>query len=401
MTHTVTPNIRRIYAHSVFTQMLFALPVIIPYYQTIGLGFREFLIGEAVFSAVVLVAEVPSGWLSDLWRRRTVLMLGALFGMAGLTTLLLAEGFWGATIGQAIVGIAVALNSGTNTALLYDTLHEAGRESEYRRIEGNRHGYGIYGTGLACLCGGVLFTVHPKLPLLLDVLVLLAAMIAIAGVREPVRYQRSVEKTMFRDMAATVRYALSGHPEITGIIMVSTVMLCTTKLMLWAQQPYYQMLGIPVAWFGVILTAMYAGGGFAGQHGHRLDRMGSNRAALGLALTLLCGACVILAFTSSVWIALPLFFIGILGYAMGQPRVHNAINIRVGPERRATILSTASLMVHILFIPASMVVGALTERGGIQAGLMYMAGQIVVLGGIGLIFWARKDRTQKTTVQCP
>ena len=78
-------NIRLIYTHSIFTQMLFLLPVVVPYYHSIGLSFRDFLLGEAFFSAVVLLAEVPSGWVSDVWKRRTTLMCGALFGMIGLS----------------------------------------------------------------------------------------------------------------------------------------------------------------------------------------------------------------------------------------------------------------------------------------------------------------------------
>ena len=59
-------NIRLIYTHGILTSMLFLLPVVVPYYNSIGLSFRDFLIGEAVFSAVVLLAEVPSGWISDM-----------------------------------------------------------------------------------------------------------------------------------------------------------------------------------------------------------------------------------------------------------------------------------------------------------------------------------------------
>jgi hypothetical protein len=75
-----------------------------------------------------------------------------------------------------------------------------------------------------------------------------------------------------------------------------------------------------------------------------------------------------------------------------QPRINTAINSRVGPERRATILSTASLMVHLLFIPSSLIVGAVSDHGGIGAGLAWMAGQLLVLGAVGLWLWGRNGR---------
>lgn len=383
---------RLICVHSAATHMLFLLPVILPYYQSIGLSFRDFLIGEAVFSAMVILSEVPSGWISDVWKRRSTLLLGGFTAICGYALLMNAQGFWSATIAQGIIGIAVALNSGTNTALLYDRLHEDGKEAEYRRLDGHRHGISFYGTALSCFAGAFLFTVHPKLPLLFDLIALSVAMIAIACVREPVRFQKSVERNMFHDMKATMKYALTGHPEITGIIILSTVIMCTTKLMFWAQQEYYGDAGLPVIWFGMILTGTFIAGGIAGQLSHRAEKWGNNRDALAFVAAIVAIACTLLSAFTSVWLGIVLFFTGTLAYAVGQPRTNNAINSRVGPERRATILSTANLMVHFLFVPTSVIVGYVSEAGDIGDALLYMAGQLLVLSCIGLFLWEKTSR---------
>lgn len=390
MVKTMNRNIRLIYIHTVCTQILFLLAVLVPYYQTIGLSFRQFLIGEAAFSAVVLLAEVPSGWISDVWTRRATLILGAFFGIVGYCGILLAENFWQATLAQAIIGIAVALNSGTNTALLYDTLLEQGRESEYRRLDGQRHALGIYGVAFSVIAGSFCFTIHPKLPAIMDVIVICIGMIVIAFVREPARHTKSVERHIFHDMWETMKYALSGHPEITGIIMVSTVIMCSTKLMMWTQQPYYEGLGVPVAWFGAMMGSSYIVGGICGHFSHRFEHLGSNRAALGTMVLALLVACLALSALHVVWPAVPLFLTGTLCYAMGVPRINNAINSRVGSERRATILSTANLMVHCLFVPTSLVLGKVVDAGDVRDGLVYVAGLLCVLGGCGLRLWGRQ-----------
>ncbi|PZQ48283.1 MAG: MFS transporter [Micavibrio aeruginosavorus] len=383
-------NIKLIKAHTVCSNMLFMLPVIVPYYNSIGLTFRDFLIGEAVFSASVLLCEVPSGWISDVWRRKTTLMIGALLFVGGCCGLMLANGFWAATFMQVIFGVSIALGSGTNTALLYDSLADAGREEEYRRIDGNRHGAGIYGTAVACMAGALLFAVDPKLPLLFDAVIMIIAMIIVACIDEPHRHKKSVERHMFHDMWMTMKYALSGHPEITGIIILSTVIFATTKLMLWAQQPFYMMIGVPVEWFGFILTAAYIIGGIAAQFGHCLEKRFGNRTALGFTAGTLVASCFLLVMLPPLWIAMPLFLTGTLTYAICSPRINNAINSRVGSERRATVLSTANLMVHFLFIPSSVLVGYLSEHGGIQLSLAWMGGQLLVLSALGLWLWSRQ-----------
>ena len=389
---SVNRSIKLIHAHTILTHMLFLLPVVVPYYASIGLTFQQFLIGEAVFAGMVLVSEVPSGWISDVWRRKTTLMAGALFAMAGLAGLMLADGFWMATISQGIIGIAVALNSGTNTALLYDTLADANRAGEYRRLDGNRHSAGMYGTALSCALGGLLFGVHPKLPLMCDVLVVFGAMIAIACIHEPHRHKKSVEKHLFHDMWATIKYAVSGHPEITGILLLSTVIFATTKLMLWAQQPFYMQIGVPVEWFGFIMTGGFIVGAIAAQQSHRFDRWGSNRAALGFTAFVLVMACLALAILPPLWIAVPMFLTGTLAYAVCTPRINDAVNARIGAERRATILSTLNLMANFLFIPTSAIVGHLSEVGNITDGLLWMGGQLLVLAAIGLWLWGRRGR---------
>ena len=388
-------NLRVINLYTLFTHMVFLLPVIVPYYQHIGLTFRDFLIGEAVFSAVVLLAEVPSGWISDVWKRRTTLILGGFIGMSGYVVLLFADDLFTASLAQGIIGVAVALNSGTNTAILYDSLLEEGCEADYRRLDGKRHAMGLYAVAFAALIGAFCFTIHPKLPVYLDALALLGAMIAIAFAREPKRHTKSVEKHIFHDMWKTMKYALHGHPEIAGIILVSAVVMCATKLMMWTQQPFYAFVGIPVEWFGVIMTASYLVGGIAGHHSHKFEHKGSNRAALGFMAGILTIACSLLVIFPSAILAVPMFLTGTLAYAIGQPRINNAINARVGSERRATVLSTASLMVHVLFIPTSLIVGFMSDIGNVLYSVAWIAGQIFVLGGVGLWLWGKRPENVK------
>ncbi len=384
-------NIRLIYTHSIFIQMLFLLPVVIPYYHSIGLTFQDFLLGEAAFAAVVLLADVPAGWVSDVWTRRGTMVLAGFFVLIGITTLMLATGFWMAVLAQCVIGIAVALNSGTNTAILYDTLFEQNAQDDYVRTDGHRHGLGIYGTGISCLAGGFLFHFHPKLPLLADLIVIVVAMLAIAQVKEPDRHKMAMRHNPFHDVKETIRFAITGHPEILGILMLSAVILCTTKLMLWSQQPYYALVGIPIYWYGAVMAGMYVLGGIAGQNAHRLQNFGTNRQALAFTAIMLTLACFCLILFESRFMALAGFLVGTLAYAMGMPRINNAINAGVGGERRATILSCASLMVNLLFIPTSAIVGWLNEHGGILQSLLWIGGQVFILSQLGLYLWAKKE----------
>jgi len=392
-------NIKLINVYTMCCHAVFLLPVIVPYYETIGLTFRDFLISESVFATVLLLSEVPSGWIADVWKRRTALIFGLVFGIAGYVGMMLSSELWHTMLAQGTLGVAVAMNSGTVTAVLYDSLLEDGRVEEYRRLDGKRHACSLYAVAFAAFIGALLFQIHPKLPILMECIALLIGMIAMSFVMEPKRHTKSVERHAINDLKVTMGYALRGHPEVTGIILVSTVMFCASKLMLWMQQPYYQHTGIPVEWFGVIMTASYIVAGMAGHWSHKIEHLGSNRMALTAMSVGMAAACLIMASIPNGFLAMLLFMSGTITYAMGQPRVNNAINNRVGSERRATILSTANLMPSLLFIPTSLIVGAISESAGIRAAMVYLGVQIFVLAGIGLWLWGRNGRA--ATPQAP
>jgi hypothetical protein len=74
-------------------------------------------------------------------------------------------------------------------------------------------------------------------------------------------------------------------------------------------------------------------------------------------------------------------------FGAASPRINEAINVRVGSERRATILSTASLLRQLAFIPMGLVIGALIDRQGVDAGLYGVAAWLMG-SGVFLVLWA-------------
>jgi MFS family permease len=380
-------NIVLINAYSMCLSAIFVLPVLVPYYaDVIGLGFREFLIGEAMFSAVVLFMEVPSGWLSDIWRRKNVLALSTLFGMAGYATLLIADSLIDILIAQGLIGIGLALHSGTGTALLYDTLaaHDAG--DSYRRREGARQGLAMGATAVAAVGGGLLYSINVYAPLIVDIAALGLAFVCCLFMQEPPRIKQRGEHSIIDDMLATMRYCLRGHKQIAALIFFCAMLFTTTKLLMWAQQPYYMALDIHEGWFGVLMACGLGLGAVSAHFGHRLEAFIRPRTIL-ISLWALCIAAASIAGTCPGMAAIPLLFIGSLAFGLGNPVMHDALNNRVGSERRATVISTASLMIHIGFIPLSIIFGMVSDDLHITIALLGLAGFMAVTGGGLLSYW--------------
>ncbi len=396
----VDRNIRHLNFHAVCVNMAFVIPVIMPFYRDeIGLTFKDFLLGEACFAATVVLLDVPCGWISDQWRRKIVLALGTLLEMIGYAMLLVSHSLFMAALAQSVIGIGICLLNGTNSAILYETLMADGREGEYRKREGQRGGFGLYSVAFASILGGLMYNVNHALPVVMSLCMQLVAVVIACRMDEPERHRKRPDKHPVADIIETTKYALV-HPEVGLLLIFAGVMFCSTKLIMWTQQPYFMAMGLREEAFGLLMAVGFMLGGFSSQMGHRLDGKVGTYKALCLAWIAAVVACLG-ASVAVGWHGVALLMMGgTCIYGMTAPRVSEAINRHVGSDRRATILSTQSLLVSLLFIPVSMVMGRVSDLWGVQAVLVSLAAWLGV-AGLCLAVWCfrRRRRARMLAVQ--
>ena len=147
-------NVHRTLMLGFFQVFLVIMPVAVPFFQSKGLSMQEVFSLQALFGFVVLVTEVPSGYLADLLGRKNTLVIGAIVARLGHSALLAAEGFWTLAIFEICLGISHSLISGADLALLYDTELALGQsEEKQRQVVGKL--YGARTVSEASCCGAV------------------------------------------------------------------------------------------------------------------------------------------------------------------------------------------------------------------------------------------------------
>jgi len=374
---------------------LFIVPVLVPYYQfQIGLSFRELLLGEAVFALVIVAMEVPSGWLADIWQRKYVLLLGFFLNVFCYLGLWLADGFWLAIGAQAMIGVGISLVSGADVALLYDRLLETGRTAEFRRLEGIRHGIGLYALAAASIVGGGLYVWQPEVPILLTALAELVAFFCIFFVQEPVRQKPEQKRHPLYDIFETARRTFSDHPPLVGLYLFAAVTFAITINGYWVQQPYYAYLGIPLAWYGWLAGVAHLLGGLGGTFGHHLETFWSRR-------QILAGASVFLILAYGVSGLLPgyhgvvLLLAGGIVWGVTGPMFQDMVNSRIASTRRATMLSLSSFGVRLMFVPTSLAVGWVQEGWGIAVAVSLLPVLLIFLSLPLLAGFSALERRQQ------
>lgn len=364
---------------------LFALPVIVLYYQNqIGLSFQEFILGEVFFAAVVIAMEVPSGWIADVTQRRIVLAWSMFFVALGWCMLLVADGFWLAAMSQGVIGIGVSLFSGTDSALLYDSLAEDGKTDEFRRLAGLQSAVSFYALAVASLVGGFMYSVDPYLPVYGVLAAVMVALVAVLRLREPARVRHSVERHPLHDMAVTIREAVFRNRAIGLVVLGAAVVFGSTQYNTWAQQAYWQAFAVPPALNGVLAALGWGLAGVAGHYGHWVERKMGYRRSVLLIWLVLCASWLVAGLSLS-WAGVGLLFAGSMSWALGWPAVQDAINRQIDGSRRATVISAVSLAIRLAFMPIGVALSWVADHHGIQPSLLILGGVHAGLGVIALL----------------
>lgn len=385
-------NIKLLEAHAVCVNMSFAIAVIVPYYHDVmGLSFQDFLLGEAAFAATVVLLDVPMGWIADIWQRKHVLALGTLAAAAGYALLLCGRGLGLALLAQSIIGIGICLFNGTNSALLYESLASASRESEYRAREGKRGAFALYSVAAASVCGGWLYGIAHALPVLATLVFLCAGIVVACQTDEPERRRARADKHPLKDIAKTMHQAMR-HKQIGFVIVAAALLFSATKMVMWSQQPYYMAAGIDTRYYGVLMAAGFALGGFSSHVSHtlRATSLCIVSAAWAMAIAVCLGAAAHVG-----WGGVALLMVGgTCLFGLSAPQVRDIINRHADPDRRATVLSVQSLAASLVFVPLSAVLGKVESGYGLRMALVCIAVWLCVCGVCLAAVAFKKSRAQ-------
>ena len=106
------------------------MPVFFLYFQQ-KLSLGEVFLLESIYYASVFVFEIPSGFFSDRVGRRPTLIIASLALVASYIVFALGDTFTLLALGQVLLAVGLAFNSGTDTVFHFDTLHACGMADEY------------------------------------------------------------------------------------------------------------------------------------------------------------------------------------------------------------------------------------------------------------------------------
>jgi MFS family permease len=365
-----------------------------------GLSNLEAFAANAFFTAGMVLFEVPTGIVADIWGRRVSFLLGTVT-LAVTTALYVLLWQWNAPFSawaavSLLIGLGFTFFSGAVEAWLVDALQASGFDGRLESVFAR--GQAISGAGMlvGSVGGGFLAqAVGLGAPFVVRAAVLLMMFgLALALMRDigftPKRNGHPVAEV--RRIAANsieyglrvppVRYVMLAAPFTGGVAIYVFYALQPHLLNLYGDREAYGVAGLVAA---IVAGAQIVGGLLT----PRVARWFRRRTSALLATEALgVVAIVLIGLIANFWAVVGLIVLWGLVFAASMPIRQAYLNALIPSEQRATILSFDSLMGSSGGIVAQPALGRAADVWGYPASYLLAGG----LSALALPFIAKARR---------
>jgi len=353
--------------------------ILVPYYEANGLNSSEVYLIQAAFSAVLAFLEIPTGYFSDAVGRRASLIVGALLIPIGIGVYTLSHGFWGFILAEVFLAVGLSMRSGTDSAILFDTLVDLKREKEHKKIEGETFFLQQLGLSSANIVGAFIATFSLRLTFAINIITSLTLLPLSFSITEPKRETRQAYnmKAHLKDMGKAMKYCVR-HAVIRNAALYMALVNGIGMMGYWSYYLYYTKLGLPTVAFGLLAATSSLVAGLGGKMAHVIERKQGERVAFCLPLFISANY-ILIGWIANIW-TIPLIFLNAFLWGFAIPLLRDVMHKNTHSNIRATVLSVTSMAGRLVYIALAFIVGRIIHITSLETGFMLL-GALFLIGG--------------------
>lgn len=371
-------NIRRFIAFRVFFNARFYYPVFTILFLDFGLTLQQFALLNAVWAATIVLLEVPSGALADIFSRRKLLLCTGILMVVELSLLCLVPLgnlnliFGVFLINRVLSGAAEALASGADEALAYDTLKKEGQAEDWGRVLETQMrlasiariatmllGAAVYDPNLMqqiadWLGISITFTQETTLRFPIYLTLILAFMTLWTSIQmneiPPDPGVRPSGKSIYLAFKVTLRAGkwILRTPFALVIILMGLFFDGIVRMMTTMNSQYYRLIDLPVLSFGLIGSGLALLGVFIPRIALRLVNRKSPAFNLWVMAGLTFSGFIGISFFFPIIGLVPIFMLAGGGYLL-RFFISHYLNRITDSSQRATVLSFKGLSFNLAY----------------------------------------------------
>lgn len=366
--------------------MMLFMPTVVLFFQENGMDLQDIMVLQAIYSVTIALIEIPSGYMADVLGRKNSMIVGTTFGFLGMIIYTFSFGFWGFLPAAICLGVGQSFISGSDTALMYDSLLEMNREKDFVKFEGRTISMGNFAEAIAFIIGGFLAEISLRTPFYYQVGIAFTGVVVAFLLVEPATSKLvNGLKHPFKKMKRIIQFSMKENKSLRWNIIYSAVLGCGTLTMAWLVQPIYKELSIDIVYFGIIGAVLNLIVAFSSFYVHKIEEILRTKFLLISFLFLIVGCYFMLSYYFSFWsLGVLVIFYFVRGVA--TPVLRDYMNRLTPSEMRATVMSIRSFIIRVLFAVCSPFLGYVADVFSLQATFLLSGSIFFVLGGFTLLF---------------
>lgn len=363
-----------------------------------GFSLAQAGIAEGVYHITSMFFEVPSGMAADLFGRKRTLLLSGIIGICSAVFMTL-EGWRGFVYcGMAFSALSLNLASGTEEALIYDSLIEADCERKFKKIWANISIIARVASALACAVSPVAIFIGYKYTYYIMVGLYFCTILALSGVKEPLvtrqqkirdRHPRGEIGKRWKQHILGTGIFIRDNPKVILKLLSNAALCCPCYLIMMYLQEHLVNCGWPKSFIGIPMVVIP----LAGALGTRIAVRNEGR--LGKAL-LICGVIsgIGTCLVGNNMLVIVLFgaCIARMCEGLSEIKVSENVNKEFSSDHRATLVSIDSMLYSALMVIASPITGFLGDHYSVNTAFYLLGGVLLlatVIAGIIFALWHR------------
>jgi MFS family permease len=373
-------NIIKLYLLNLLSGIVFWYPIEKLFLQDIHINTVGISINAIIFLIIQIVFDIPSGVLADKWNRKYVLLLAMIALTFGSLVGGVSNGLPEYLLATVLVGGFVVLTSGTFQAVMYDSLRDQDKQSEYDKHQGRAYALFLAGLSLSSFLGGYMADMFDyRATYFATAAVMTIAALITLTLKEPRAHKAVTDKKLLEHVRFSIRQIKTSQ-----LLMQLTLLITAANILRGSQNEYAGLFFIALG-LGAIPIGYATAFKWLTSAVGQLIAPKIGRSALRL-VPIFFITFTLFSLIPSLW-SLPLFFLASFLYAIISNQAETAIQDNTPSEIRATTLSLLSFTSNILLIPLGLLFGWIALQSVFNAYLM-----IAIVGLVYLISWLFRGR---------
>jgi MFS family permease len=366
--------------------MHFMTGVLVPFFISWGkISYFQIMVLQSFFAISVFLLEVPTGAIADYISRKFSLILAALATTAATLIYASFPNFYVFILAEFFWALGVALASGADQALIYDSLKKIKKEHTSKKVLSRYQSFNVAGFTLAAPIGSIIAVrLGLEYTFRLAAIPMFLAVIIGFTLTEPKTKNKKESRRYVQTLINGVKY-FKQHRIIKILAFDQVSISVLAFFIIWTYQPILQKLNLSIAYLGWILAGMSGAEILIMNNATRLEKLFRSKKNYLLWSALITGTgFLLLGFIHNVIITV-FIILSVAGFGLSRRILFdNYLHKFIESKSRATVLSTISMFERFSRAIMYLVVGLIVTYS-LEIAMIFLGVLIIIFSLISRV----------------